>query len=459
MTDTRDEVLKLTKGKATRSKIGSRAVPHRLTISERKKFEVAIQRGFLISKESDRENIKNCFIDYKRAEGFDPIVIENNNDFPFEYSKTIQRIEAIDPYKYNATRNFLSGQVTRLSPYITRGVISLNQIFDLVSKKYPELDLDTQFYKELAWREYFLRVRENLGNKIFESLNDRNQNDLQNLLPTKIIHANTGIDILDKEILKLQSNGYIHNHSRMWIASLIANFANTDWRIGAKWMYYYLLDGELSSNYLSWQWVAGTFSNKQYVFNQENINTFSNTNQKNTFLDKTYEEIRLAEFKNEFEHREEFNFKNQVLQVASQDYKKDLPTMLYSPWTLDLNWEIGEKTLQKVLLLEPSHFNRFPVSGKVLGFILGLAKQIKDIKIVVKDFTDLEIPKENLYAKQHINTSHWKVENITEQEYLFPTVTDYYSSFFKYWNTVLKANKSCKSCGIFLIILFTLCQL
>ena len=81
----------------------------------------------------------------------------------------------------------------------------------------------------------------------------------------------------------------MHNHLRMYTASICCNIGQYHWLRPAKWMYYHLLDGDWGSNALSWQWVAGTNSNKKYIANQANINKFCYSNDQNTFLDKSYE--------------------------------------------------------------------------------------------------------------------------------------------------------------------------
>jgi deoxyribodipyrimidine photo-lyase len=69
----------------------------------------------------------------------------------------------------------------------------------------------------------------------------------------------------------LYATGYLHNHARLWLASYVVHLRKVHWRTGADWMYGYLLDGDLGSNHLSWQWVAGTGSSKPYLFNAENV--------------------------------------------------------------------------------------------------------------------------------------------------------------------------------------------
>jgi deoxyribodipyrimidine photo-lyase len=63
----------------------------------------------------------------------------------------------------------------------------------------------------------------------------------------------------------------LHNHARMWLASYVVHVRQVHWRAGADWLYGHLLDGDLASNHLSWQWVAGTGSRKPYLFNADNV--------------------------------------------------------------------------------------------------------------------------------------------------------------------------------------------
>jgi len=111
------------------------------------------------------------------------------------------------------------------------------------------------------------------------------------VLPQAIVLANTGIHVLDEGLRTVQTTGWMHNHMRMWVAGTTCNVAHTHWKLPAKWLYYHLLDGDLASNTLSWQWIAGTFSHKQYIANQENINKYSRTEQHGTWLDVSYETL------------------------------------------------------------------------------------------------------------------------------------------------------------------------
>jgi deoxyribodipyrimidine photo-lyase len=86
--------------------------------------------------------------------------------------------------------------------------------------------------------------------------------------------ARTGQHWLDTIAKELAQTGYLHNHMRMWMASYLVHYQKLHWKKLADWTYYHFLDGELSSNHLSWQWVASTFSSKPYIFNADNMNRY-----------------------------------------------------------------------------------------------------------------------------------------------------------------------------------------
>jgi hypothetical protein len=90
-------------------------------------------------------------------------------------------------------------------------------------------------------------------------------------LPAELRQAQTGVPAIDAAVRQLYATGTLHNHARMWLASYTVHLRKVHWRAGADWMLAHLLDGDLASNHLSWQWVASTFSHRPYIFNKENI--------------------------------------------------------------------------------------------------------------------------------------------------------------------------------------------
>ena len=93
----------------------------------------------------------------------------------------------------------------------------------------------------------------------------------------------------------LYATGYLHNHVRMWLASYVVHVRKVHWRAGADWLYGHLLDGDLASNHLSWQWVAGTSSRKPYLFNADNVARYAPApwHSPGSVIDTSYEALDL----------------------------------------------------------------------------------------------------------------------------------------------------------------------
>ena len=211
--------------------------------------------------------------------------------FPTETKKIYQRIQQIDPVQYARSRNFSDGAVTHLSPYISRGVISTKQVFEhLLALDLPWHGIE-KLVQELAWRDYWQNIWIAKGDGINEDLKHAQDPVSNHGISDAIVDHGTGINAIDNAIGDLYKTGYMHNHMRMYVASVACNIAQSHWLTPARWMYYHLLDGDWASNALSWQWVAGSNANKKYYANQDNINKYFNSSQKQTFLDVDYEQF------------------------------------------------------------------------------------------------------------------------------------------------------------------------
>lgn len=209
----------------------------------------------------------------------------------------LARLAAIKPGDYARTRNHLGGAVSKLSPYLTHGFISMPEAARFLDSRH-QLDLQNKFAYELGWREFFQHVWRHEGDGILASLHEGALPDAAYAaeLPPDIREARTGVPTIDAAVRMLYACGYLHNHARMWLASYIVHLRKVHWRAGADWMLGHLLDGDLASNHLSWQWVAGTGSHKPYLFNAENVTRFSpkgmnEWSAKGTVLDASYEAL------------------------------------------------------------------------------------------------------------------------------------------------------------------------
>lgn len=188
-------------------------------------------------------------------------------------------LHQIEPVSYAKSRNFLTGAVTKLSPYLRYGVLSLAEVRDTVLGKVKTQDDGTKLINELGWRDYWQRLYAQLGDKIWQDQEayktGYSVKDYADTLPEDIISGTTGLVCIDNFSYDLRSTGYLHNHARMWMAAYIVHWRRIRWQVGAKWFLSNLLDGDPASNNLSWQWVASTFSHKPYFFNRENLERYT----------------------------------------------------------------------------------------------------------------------------------------------------------------------------------------
>lgn len=208
------------------------------------------------------------------------------------------RISAVRPGEYARTRNALNGAVTGLSPYLTHGLVGLVDVLQGVCAQHP-LDVQHKFVFELGWRAYYRHVWAHRGSGILESLHEGllPEDAYQTELPADIRQGRTGVPAIDLAVRTLYATGMLHNHARMWLASYVVHIRKVHWRAGADWLYAHLLDGDLASNHLSWQWVAGTGSRKPYLFNADNVARYAPEpwHSPGTAIDTSYEALdRIA---------------------------------------------------------------------------------------------------------------------------------------------------------------------
>ncbi len=225
-------------------------------------------------------------------------VMSRLSSFEPTRAQALERARLVDPVAYAQSRNHLDGAVSGLSPYITHGLISLPEVVEVIRSKHPVRAQDKWMF-ELGWREYFRHVWQFTGSAIFHSLQPvpLAETFQAKEMPPDIRSACTGVPVIDQAVRTLYATGYLHNHARMWLASYVVHLRKVHWRVGADWLYGHLLDGDLASNHLSWQWVAGTGSSKPYLFNADNVARYApnDWHSPGSVLDCSYEGLeRLA---------------------------------------------------------------------------------------------------------------------------------------------------------------------
>jgi len=220
------------------------------------------------------------------------------------------RLAAIDPARYGSSRNHLDGAVTRLSPYIRHGVLTLAEVRDAVFLRLRQGEAaeskggcgvqqgelfgaaepsdswsagqrraGEKLIAELGWRDYWQRLWRQWGDGIWEDrepLKTGHPADAYAAdLPADLTAAATGLACIDAFATDLMATGWLHNHARLWLAAYVVHWRRVRWQAGARWFLRHLLDGDPASNNLSWQWVASSFSHKPYLFNRANLERFS----------------------------------------------------------------------------------------------------------------------------------------------------------------------------------------
>jgi deoxyribodipyrimidine photo-lyase len=184
----------------------------------------------------------------------------------------------IDPIAYVHNRNFLDGAVTRLSPYIRHGILSLNEVRNHALDR-GDVKAIEKFIQELGWRDFWQRIYTQNPDWLWCDIEDYKTgfgaDDYADQLPDDIANGETDSAAMNHFIDELKSTGYLHNHARMYLAAYIVHWRRVKWQAGAVFFLSHLLDGDAASNNLSFQWVASTFANKPYFFNLENLQKFA----------------------------------------------------------------------------------------------------------------------------------------------------------------------------------------
>ena len=180
---------------------------------------------------------------------------------------------------YQGLRNYDYGpekrnNVSCLSPFITHRLILEQEIIKRSLHFYPFAKIE-KFIQEIYWRTYWKGWLE-LRPAVWEDFISERVGLYDETAYEKAINGNTGIDCFDFWINELKEENYLHNHTRMWFASIWIFTLGLPWQLGAEFFMKYLLDGDAASNTLSWRWVAGIQTKgKHYIARPSNISKFT----------------------------------------------------------------------------------------------------------------------------------------------------------------------------------------
>ena len=193
---------------------------------------------------------------------------------------------------------------------------------------------------------------------------------------------------------------------------------------------------------MSWQWTAGAFSSKKYWVNQENINKYSGTRQRKTFLDADYSELPEMLIPEVLRETSIPVLKTDLPVKAAITIDNSLPTLVYNFYNLDPFWKSDVKA-NRVLLLEPTHFDKYPVVKETIDFVLKLAENIDGIQVYTGEFDDLKkkCGASEIYYKEHPTAAHY--QGIEEpRDWMFPEIKGYFPGFFGYWKKCQRLMKT-----------------
>jgi deoxyribodipyrimidine photo-lyase len=195
----------------------------------------------------------------------------------------IQNGRAGRRYERERNTDFGEGQhanVSRLSPFIRHRLILETEV--LAQTLLTEHPLDAEkFIQEVCWRSYWkgwLEQHPIVWQQYCEQRNALDQLDpIRSKAITNATAARTGIECFDAWVNELVATGYLHNHSRMWFASIWIFTLRLPWQAGADFFMQHLCDADAASNTLSWRWVAGLQTKgKHYVARPDNITRYTN---------------------------------------------------------------------------------------------------------------------------------------------------------------------------------------
>ena len=325
-------------------------------------------------------------------------------------------------FEYSRLRNFDFGPNNRsniscLSPYITHGVISELELIKRSLSKFSFLK-NEKFIQEVLWRTYWkgwLELRPAVWTDYLNELKKIREEFKDNANYKKAIEGNTNIECFNEWINELKENNYLHNHARMWFASIWVFTLELPWQLGAEFFMKHLYDGDAAANTLGWRWVAGIQTQgKNYLASEWNIKKFTNNRFNNIKLNenappKTSSKTYVAS-KLEFNSPQNLEEKNLLI------------------FDNNLSFEISDfkdQKFKKVFLISNKNENRtIQLSEKLIKFKSQLIEdqkkrlEEKSINTEIIDLSEIQNINETSYGLyptvgenlDFINTNNLKIE-------------------------------------------------
>ena len=304
--------------------------------------------------------------------------------------------------KYSKLRNFDFGPKERtniscLSPYISHGVISELEVIDGTLKK-NSFFKNEKFIQEILWRVYWkgwLELRPKVWSDFITDLITLKQEYSENKKYLEAIEGKTKIACFNEWVSELKNYNYLHNHTRMWFASIWIFTLGLPWQLGAEFFMKYLFDGDSASNTLGWRWVAGIQTKgKNYIASEWNIKKFTNNK---------FNEIKLNEKPISIVDERNYPIINNSFQNTSLSKNKDL--LIFDNNISFEKSDFYHESFKKIyFVFNGNNTRKIKLNEKVLEFkkslinnqIENLKNKSLDCKLI--DIQDLKDRKEDLLA-------------------------------------------------------------
>ena len=266
---------------------------------------------------------------------------------------------------YSKLRNFDFGPSNRsnvscLSPYITHGIINELEVINKSLKKFSFAN-NEKFIQEVLWRVYWkgwLELRPDVWSDYLIELDKIKKEFKNNQSYLDATEGKTNVDCFNQWVSELKENNYLHNHTRMWFASIWIFTLELPWQLGAEFFMQHLYDGDAASNTLGWRWVAGIQTQgKHYLASEWNINKFTNNRFKNIKLNENAKPIS----------------NDKIYSVISKGFKnseilEDKTLLIFeNNMTFEFS-DFKEHKFKKILLVSNKTDRTIKLSEKVLKF-------------------------------------------------------------------------------------------
>tara|TARA_Y100000590_G_scaffold241847_1_gene271930 strand:+ start:1547 stop:2692 length:1146 start_codon:yes stop_codon:yes gene_type:complete len=352
--------------------------------------------------------------------------------------------------EYSKLRNFDFGPEKRaniscLSPYIAHGILTEQEVMKLSLKKFSLTKIE-KFIQEVLWRIYWkgwLELRPNVWTDYIIDLNKLKHKFKDNKDYINAIEGKTKIECFNTWVNELKNHNYLHNHTRMWFASIWIFTLNLPWQLGADFFMRYLFDGDSASNTLGWRWVAGIQTKgKNYIASEWNIKKFTNNRFSNIKLnenpvpiidDRNYSIINNSFLNTSIPNNQDLLIFENNLSFDQTDFKDQNFKNIYFVFNENETRQI--KLDEKVLNFKKSLIN---------DQIESLKNKTLNCKIITID--DLKNMKENLlalYPSIGENLDYINSNNLKNINFLFRKIDQYSwkycnKGFFNFKNHIPK---------------------